>query len=736
MNPANGNSWGLDRQASTRRSMAMSDVTDDDYDLNAMAVSDGFRPDDASSTTAPQRSATTPSTETTATPPSSRSSPLVPPPTLDLAGGIPPKLASDMQHRPSSISKAHRPHDSLTLRNDGLGAGAAGSFVPGPAHAANASHIIRMESPFQGPSGPSHPYTMYPQRTLSNVTLSTDVSSLAPSQNGPAHPYALYTQHTTPVQEGSQQHIPLGFTAMAGGYQRQLGPDGEDAGGLIGPLGHTEELPPYTRYPTEAYTRSPEAGTPITTPGTGTDAHASPSANANASTTTGISTLAASSTRNPSIANPIPGAGGIGMATRNPEFSSTDEDLPRPRSNQSTRSTPSEASQHEINTAAQEMAEKPRMTKWQRRARKKMCGIVPYWAICLLFSCVVIMASVMAGVLTTFLGIDGGSEEETEEYTGPPSPVMPSPLPYLPPDLAPLAVGSFGLPLMEPSQASRSCFNDSTQAQAWNCNIPGRTFSMNVSMIPNASEIENYELSLAAVDPFNSRYIWGTAPPNVSIPISLKLVNDSFEPSRSPAWWLKIAYNKTVIVSENDFKTASSPSKRDWTYTDFPDDGFGPTHFKKKSTSAVDGDKPWICTWPETTLEIFIYPSQNSSLVMTTTTTGFPAPTSTATSPSETPPPGFAKPYPRMIKFLERRQSFDFDPPPYCRQVEVYSNGHKDRPVLDEFGRPVIVEIVENDRVRLMEKLANNDKRGDLGAMKIRDNGLELTDCGCLWWMT
>jgi hypothetical protein len=99
----------------------------------------------------------------------------------------------------------------------------------------------------------------------------------------------------------------------------------------------------------------------------------------------------------------IQGAGGIGMATRNPEFSSTDEDLGRSRSPPSVRSTPSQASQHEINTAAAEMAEKPRLTKWQRRARKKLCGIVPYWAIFLLFTFIIITGSIMAGVLTSFL---------------------------------------------------------------------------------------------------------------------------------------------------------------------------------------------------------------------------------------------------------------------------------------------------------------------------------------------
>jgi hypothetical protein len=728
MSPPNGDPSDLDRQASTRRSI-MSDATDDDYDLNAMAVSDGFRPGDASQQ---------PAAPVPAPAPSSHPNPQGPLPTLDPVGGISQKLAADVHRRPSSITKAHRPHDSLTLRNDGLNSGAASNIPPASDPAASGSHIVRMESPYEGPSGPSHPYALYAQRTLSNLTVSTDASTLGasqqfPGQAGPSHPYTLYTQHTTPVHEGSQQHIPLGFTAMAGGYQRQLGPDGEDAGGLIGPLGHTEELPPYTRYPTEAFTRRDvpsETATPISAPGNG-------AANGLVIGPSADTPSTPDTDSNSQSRNSIPGAGGIGIATRNPEYSSTEEDLPRPRSIQSSRTMPSDSSHHDINAAARDISEKPSLKGWRRVAKKKMCGIIPYWAIGLLLFFIVAVAGIMGGVLSKILGTEEAEQQE-EEYTRP-APVLPDPLSELPPGLPALAVGSFGLPMMEPEQTSRSCFNDSTEAQAWGCSIPGRTFSMSVSMIPNASETENYELTLAPFNATNSKYIWGTAPPNIPEPMALRLVNDTFEPGRSPAWWMMVTYNKTVIVSENDFKTASGASKRSaWTYEDYPEDGFGHTQFKKKSTTAVDGDKPWICTWPETTLEIFIFPSQNSSLVLTTTTSGFAAPTPTATSASESASatPNLYRPYPRMIKFLERRRSGDFEPAPSCRQVEVFSGGHQDRPVVDEYGKPKIVEIVENDRAQLLEKLSNNDKREEFGALRLRDNGLELTDCGCLWRMT
>jgi hypothetical protein len=176
---------------------------------------------------------------------------------------------------------------------------------------------------------------------------------------------------------------------MGSGYRRQIGPDGEDAGDLIGPLGHMEELPPYTRYPQESYHGKPEA-----------DGNNSADA-ITASDEVGAGVVGL--TVSPSV-QPIPGAGGIGLATRNPEFSST-EDLagPPPASASSIRSRSSLESYHEINGAARDFAEKPSPSKWQRRAKKKLWGVVPYWAICLLLSGIVIMGIVMGTVIGTIV---------------------------------------------------------------------------------------------------------------------------------------------------------------------------------------------------------------------------------------------------------------------------------------------------------------------------------------------
>jgi len=63
----------------------------------------------------------------------------------------------------------------------------------------------------------------------------------------------MYPQNTVPEMEEDPTldfiHIPVGFPGHAQSYQRRIGPDGEDVADIIGPDGHTEQLPPYTRYP-------------------------------------------------------------------------------------------------------------------------------------------------------------------------------------------------------------------------------------------------------------------------------------------------------------------------------------------------------------------------------------------------------------------------------------------------------------------------------------------------------
>lgn len=120
--------------------------------------------------------------------------------------------------------------------------------------------LPRSQSPYQGATGPSHPYGMYAQdvplsRTPSVATTSTlrrpERSYSGPG--GPSQPYGMYSQNTVPEDEDQEiaSFAPLAISSIAGrrpDYQRRLGPEGEDADDLIGPDGHLEQLPPYSRY--------------------------------------------------------------------------------------------------------------------------------------------------------------------------------------------------------------------------------------------------------------------------------------------------------------------------------------------------------------------------------------------------------------------------------------------------------------------------------------------------------
>ncbi|KAM0262316.1 hypothetical protein ACHAQJ_001785 [Trichoderma viride] len=701
MDPFNRRSSAFSRKPVRRQSSGSSDDGSEDessYDLAAATVADGFRPTDSAPTGGPSFFSTT-NSPSVASPASSQAQLLSQSPSHEqTATSSLSKPPASTSVRPSSAIKPPRPHDSLTLRSDGSNAIQTGPSLSSALASFTDAPQVRPQSPYRGPTGPSHPYQMYPQRTLSNATASTDQAA----NRGPAHPYALYPQNTVTSGDETPNQIPVGFTTSADSYQRQIGPDGEEAGALVGPLGHTEELPPYTRYPDQAVV----AKTPAPT------AQEDGPADDN-------------------LAQTITGAGGIGVATRNPEFSSTEEDL------QPSQSRPSTRSRHDINTAAQNEAEKSPMNKWQRRAKKKLWGIVPYWAICLLFIGVLLIGVILGAVIGTVL-----SRHKSQNHpSGPPNggypPPIPTPtadvipLPVVPPYLPHLPVGSYELPPLIANQAPNTCFNDTSQAPAWSCNMPYSYYEMSVGVSNKERETECYNLTLKAVNPLDALFLWGTQPPSFYHE-TLTLVNDTFEPYRGPAWWLKVTYDKTVVVAENFL---SAKTKR-WDNLGNPVVDYDAIRANAPSVGAQNGDKPWICTWPGTTLEIFIYPIKNSSSSPNTTSNSTPS--STSSEPNPYPTDGLHA-YPKTVKFLERRDSDDV-PKAFCRQVKIINNGHAMTNVTDSLGHPIIIEIDESTTsgqekaIQLLH--SRRSVRRSWNEPYISQKMEELTPCGCLWWAT
>ncbi|KAL2755876.1 hypothetical protein ACRALDRAFT_2042136 [Sodiomyces alcalophilus JCM 7366] len=758
MAPSNVEHTGTEPRDSTRNSTASRD-DDDSYDLSAMTVADGFRPawaSDASDTPTcvPSRSPVS-SDPVSSSEPSSSASNETP--------------ATSHSDRPSSIAKPPPTHDPLSLRYDGATAHLAPSHSARPPSASHEPPFSRPESPLPSSAGPSHPYQMYSRRTLSTSSTPMSERSYAGPQR-PTHPYGLYPQTMVPLDSSQVNDIPVGFVGTPDNYQRRIGPDGEEASGLIGPLGHTEELPPYTRYPEEAYTRKAVVGEDT--------AHVPPP---------------------PTIPPPaapegtIPGAGGIGLATRNPEFESRD-DLDAAQSRLSTRSVVSDASQHEINTAAAAYNEKQEQGKWQKRARKRFCGVVPYWALCLLAVAMVVMGIVLGAVIGTVFAGDKSENKKPDEDAIPMTtdPTVDTiPLQTVPADLPPLDVGAYILPPLVSSQAPTTCFSDVAQAQAWTCDIQFSMYSMTVSRLTGARPVSNHALHLVMNGSSTpDLFTWGAQSPTIIDPIHLQLVNDTSVPDRGPAWFGQVAYNKTVVIAEDRFpKVDSSPSRRKrgtW--------GFDTIHTSRMKgvIGADDGDRPWICTWPGTLLEVFIYPSHNNSfsedssasvsrtntVTETITLPGIRAtslgqddgeddgeeeaeervPSSTrTTSTAQSTATGSSRlaapPYPKVMKIEESRISDDDSRAAVCRQVEIFDGGRSAMPVLNDRGEPVEVIILENQRLVAYRFEEVNKKRRWAGNDPLvrKDNDdddddddddqgdavySQLSECGCMWWFT
>lgn len=389
------------------------DVEDEDVNYEAMAMADGFHSPMPDTTTAqthipsPYPRCATLATENR---PDTASSTGFPEST-DVAGTQTrqPRIPSGQQ-RPSSIAKP--PTASQDVPSSQHTGGIPRLLDdPGMSRVSSASSdsqpFVRSEGPYQGPSGPSHPYGVYTQNAGLTRTLSVATSSTTPmpesafaSAPGPMHPYGMYMQGTIDEITSDPVAIPVGFAGRANQYQHAPGSTGDEIADIVGPDGHTEQLPPYSREPpsSSAYGSEAAAGKAREA------AQLSPSPAVSTSRPLAGAAVVAhdAAAASGSVAAPPPtisGAGGLGLATRNPEYESTDEPG-SPRSRHSSRSFATDASQHKINTAAAgtAMSEKDKpLTRWQVWGRRKCCGVFPYWALLLAITVVLLVAGIVIG---------------------------------------------------------------------------------------------------------------------------------------------------------------------------------------------------------------------------------------------------------------------------------------------------------------------------------------------------
>ncbi|OBT69473.1 hypothetical protein VE03_01048 [Pseudogymnoascus sp. 23342-1-I1] len=742
------------RRSSQRYSVRQSvddtiDEADDVYGLETMGVSDGFRPSHV------QNHSRISSESSQLNTFSSRSAP----------------------PRPPSISKP-RMIDNFALRHDGapesspLGPTAERNELSPLSRSTSTSTdapTIVPDGPYQGPTRPSHPYRMYPQmgRPARAASVATTSSFPASEQsysgpNGPTHPYGMYPQNTVAESEAGDieppANIPVGFPGLSGDqYQRRLGPDGEEAADIIGPDGHTEQLPPYTKYPDEVFARKLM---PSSAPG-------APGSSAAAS-----------------------GAGGMGLATRNPEFSSENLAI-SPIEPTSPRSTLSVQSGDPVRRGGGEAeSEKPAEKRWKTMAKQKVCGFLPVWALVLIVLLVIVLALLVGNIL----GMMAAKRKESK-HTGPPTvpasgdyyttvttTVDATALSSLPTGLPTLPTGTFSLFMGTSDDNQAFCLQNSAQVPAWSCDMPPASLQVTINTLGNeAPKTGNHAFSLKLPDGAAAQgFSYGTQPPVFRPKNVMTLVSDFDDPHLGPAWFFQVNYDKIVILPQEVLTAPAARVRRGEEVVDYTtattDTAAAPPTSTSSTTSPTStasapatnnlnggssssggwvpppityprhnvvlaGSTPWFCYWNGTLLETFVYPgatsdasvkwdasygtaSSSSSASPTTATghgkrsaTGTAAAAATETSSGTA---GLLPPYPKVVKIEERRMPRgDYDQP-YCVQMRISGDGGSAVPVRGADGGAVIVTLDESVGAKV--------RRG--GAGWKRDSA---TDCHCGW---
>ncbi|KAI9798162.1 MAG: hypothetical protein M1833_004911 [Piccolia ochrophora] len=683
---------------STQITASMGDA--DEYSVDRMGIADGFAPPHVRSASSSQS-------------PSGRSRPRTP-----VNHERVPSRNSPSSKAEDPLNARDRP-GSLTLRYDAnrgpiplRSSSATSESVASvstlrpqrSASAASSSVGPRIQSQYLGGLGPTHPYAMYPQGTgLSRAQSIASTSTVrVPEQShggarGPQHPYTMYPQNTS-TERGEDPptlpalNIPVGFAGMGQSYQRRYGPDGEEAADIVGPDGHTEQLPPYTRYPDQPPTKPTNAA-------------------------------ASSNDSEPTVQNTIVAG----------EGADSQGSLNSPQSRLSTRSTASESSRARLNVAStRQPPDENAVTEKSAHAtaRKRICGgKVPIWvcALIVLFFviCIALLGGVIGGMRALRKGAWGDDDSAAPSSTKPwvHSEILKSPRLIVdyrspkttvtetifdagpvhtkPANLQPPTPGQYSVALGDAQTYSKNCLAGPQLQLAWTCSLMGPQIQLDV-LEQRGSTPLSIKLGAMTLDGAAMPLQYGQQAPVVTAPQRLSIRYDTDATDAGPAYVAQTAYTKVVILHEDEFDPREN-SKRSLDHDD--DDSLAVRTFSRETRTGPPqkvqvkkGDKPWLCYWNNTVLDVFIYTMHNSSSSDQGGSTNMDS-SQFASSIDSANPSGAAEqrlrrkraeahladtkekrssmpaPFPKEIKFEEHRMpDFVDDIKPYCTKMQMLND--------------------------------------------------------------
>lgn len=588
---------------------------------------------------------------------------------------LPQKGVDAVQSNRNSMASVHSHTPSLTQRSQST----SSRFSMPP----------RALSPYTGATGPSHPYAMYPQVGVSRSPSVTTTSTVRPMDrplgdaNAPQHPYAMYSQNVV-LEEGMDgidapldtpidstpidpPVIPLGFPGLNQAYQRPPGRADDDVGDLIGPDGHTEQLPPYSRYPDGGGPKVVEDGyESVSDPGVPREAQQPNEAQQ------GTQPILNASSGALALAPEQQGASQRGSGTGNGNGSGI--------GNGNGNGNGSEIGRNESPPLATGAAAAAPVSgvmafeeKLKSKGKKTACCGLPVWTLVLVIAVMVVAASI-GGAIGGVLGARKAENNENAKPNGPDivtitasSKSDATPVSSIPSSLKTIPTGSFVVPADLKNQ-SKFCMADPDYKVAWSCQDQGY---IPIEVDGSGSE---HTVNFPSKPFDSSSFNYGAQTPVLKDPEqSLSLMMDTSDLSMGPALFFYALFDKLVILPQDTFSSSSVSSKRDLTERDILSNSL---HRKEL---AQNGDKPWFCWWNSTIMEFFLYINESTKEPQsdsTATRLSFDPPKAT-----QTPPPHDVSKrepdlpnYPRRIKMGEKRD-YPKAKAPYCQQMEVLGGG-------------------------------------------------------------
>lgn len=197
-----------------------------------------------------------------------------------------------------------------------------------------------------------------------------------------------------------------------------------------------------------------------------------------------------------------------------------------------------------------------------------------------------------------------------------------TPLSTVPANLRDLDEGDFALPIASAARSSKTCFNNTFQSNAWSCDIVFSQLMISLTKLNGNPPTNSYAVNLSCNQSLTineGRFSYGTQPPCFNENHTMELVTDLYEPELGPAWFFQMPYDKIVILPESflSLNDASIEASEFFSHREKRfriDSGYSfseSSKFQRKGV-ADPGEKPWICTWGGTLLEVFIYANQDS----------------------------------------------------------------------------------------------------------------------------